>query len=721
MRPRTPLATPVSRRSFIRTSAALGGGLVVGFYVPGAGKRLFAQAGAQKPLPNPNSFLKIGSDESVTVFLAHSEMGQGIWTTLPMLINEELGADWSRIRVEHAPAAPAYAHALFGIQMTGGSSTTYSEMDRYRQAGAGARMLLVAAAAKRWGVSEDSCTVENGWVVSGANKLSFGSLADEAAALPPPASVTLKDPSRWTVIGKDTRRLDTPEKISGKAVFGLDVKIPDLATAVVARPPVFGGTLKGFDDNKAKAVPGVRAVFAVPSGVAVVADDFWSAKKGRDALTLDWEKGPNAALDTAKLREEFLALSGTPGRTAKTEGDAAAALGRAAKTVTASYTVPYLAHAPMEPLNCTVRKTLGGCEIWTGTQFQTMDQGIASKILGIDPKNVLIHTTFLGGGFGRRANPTSDFVAEAVHVAKGFDRPVKVVWTRDDDIRGGFYRSMAVHRVEGALDAEGRPAAWRQRIVAQSIMRGTPFEAMLMKDGIDETSVEGAADSPYVLAIPNHRVELHTATTGVPVLWWRSVGHSHTAFAVESFLDELAHAAGKDPLEFRLALLVKAPRLKAALQLAAEKAGWGKPLPKGHGLGLAVHESFQSIVAQVAEVTVEKGRIRVPRVVCAVDCGTAVNPLAVRAQMESAIAFGLSAALKGRLTLKEGRVVESNFHDYEVLRMSEMPHVEVHILDSHEKTGGVGEPGTPPIAPAVANALFAATGKRLRDLPLRLA
>ena len=721
MRARSPLATPVSRRSFIRTSAAVGGGLVVGFYVPGAGKRLFAQAAAPKPLPNPNSFLRIGSDESVTVLLAHSEMGQGIWTTLPMLINEELGADWSRIRVEHAPAAPAYAHALFGMQMTGGSSTTYSEMDRYRQAGAAARMLLVSAAAKRWGVAEDSCRVENGWVTSGANRLSFGALAQEAAALPAPTSVTLKDPSKWTVIGKDTRRLDTPEKISGKAVFGLDVKLPDLATAVVARSPVFGGTLKGFDDSKAKAVPGVRAVFAVPSGVAVVADDFWSAKKGRDALTVDWDKGPNAGLESATLLEEYLALSKTPGKTAKTEGDVDAALSRAAKRVTATYTVPYLAHAPMEPLNCTVKKTPGGCEIWTGTQFQTVDQGATSKILGIEPKNVLIHTTFLGGGFGRRANPTSDFVSEAVHIAKGFDRPVKLVWTRDDDIRGGYYRPMAVHRIEGALDTSGTPVAWRQRIVSTSILEGTPFEAMMVKNGIDETSVEGASDSPYVLAIPSHLVELHAPKKRVPVLWWRSVGHSHSAFAVESFLDEMAHAARKDPLAFRLALLSKAPRLHAALKLAAEKAGWGRPLPKGHGLGLAVHESFQSIVAEVAEVTVEKGRIRVPRVVCAVDCGTAVNPLAVRAQMESAIAFGLGAALKSRLTLKEGRVVESNFHDYDVLRMSEMPHVEVHILESHEKTGGVGEPGTPPIAPAVANALFAATGKRLRDLPLRLA
>jgi isoquinoline 1-oxidoreductase beta subunit len=551
--------------------------------------------------------------------------------------------------------------------------------------------------------------------------LSFGALAEEAAALPAPTSVILKDPSKWTVIGKDTRRLDTPEKITGKAVFGLDVKLPDLATAVVARSPVFGGVLKGFDGSKAKSVPGVRAVFAIPSGVAVVADDFWSAKKGRDALTVNWDEGSNAKLDTAKQLEEYRALSQTPGRTAKAEGDVAAALSRAAKKVAATYTVPFLAHAPMEPLNCTVKKTPGGCEIWTGTQFQTNDQLIASKILGIDPKSVLIHTTFLGGGFGRRANPSSDFVAEAVHVAKGFDRPVKLVWTRDDDIRGGYYRPMAVHRIEAALDASGKPTAWRQRIVSTSILEGTPFAEHMIKNGIDETSVEGASDSPYVLGIPSHLVELHTAKKSVPVLWWRSVGHTHTAFAVESFLDEMAHAAGKDPLAFRLALLSKAPRLHAALKLAAEKAGWGKPLPKGRGLGLAVHESFESIVAEVAEVTVENGRIRVTRVVCAVDCGTAVNPLAVRAQMEGAIAFGLGAALKSRLTLKEGRIVESNFHDYEVLRMQEMPHVEVHILNSRAKTGGVGEPGTPPIAPAVANALFAATGKRLRDLPLRLA
>jgi isoquinoline 1-oxidoreductase beta subunit len=484
---------------------------------------------------------------------------------------------------------------------------------------------------------------------------------------------------------------------------------------------VVGGTIASVDESGLKGKRGIVKVVKLKDAVAVVADNTWRAMQGLDALKIDWNYGPGANSDSEQMRQLYRETLTEPMVQVRADGDVAPVLAGGGKVIEAFYQVPHLAHAPMEPLNCTVKRTAGGCEIWTGTQFQTIDQAVAAKILGIEPKNVLIHTTFLGGGFGRRGNPTSDFVGEAVHVAKGFDRPVKVVWTREDDIRGGFYRSMVVHHVEGTLDAAGKPAAWRHRIVAQSIMEGTPFAATMIKDGIDETSVEGAADSPYVLAIPNHRVELHTATTGVPVLWWRSVGHSHTAFAVESFLDELAHAAGKDPLEFRLALLVKAPRLKAALQLAAEKAGWGKPLPKGHGLGLAVHESFQSIVAQVAEVTVEKGRIRVPRVVCAVDCGTAVNPLAVRAQMESAIAFGLSAALKGRLTLKEGRVVESNFHDYEVLRMSEMPHVEVHILDSHEKTGGVGEPGTPPIAPAVANALFAATGKRLRDLPLRLA
>jgi isoquinoline 1-oxidoreductase subunit beta len=710
-----------SRRVFLKTATVAGGGLVVGFFMPAGMRRLaLAQAPPAAPpaLPPANAFLRIGSDESVTVLLSHSEMGQGIWTTLPMLVNEELDAEWGRIRVEHALAAPVYKHTAFPIQMTGGSTTTWSEMDRYRQVGAVTRSLLVAAAAAQWGVAPADCRTEKGFVISGDRKASYGSLADAASKLPPPASVVLKDPKDWKLIGTKVRRLDTPEKITGRAVFGLDVKIPGLLTAVVARPQTFGGKVKSFDAAAAKAVPGVTAVFEIPSGIAVVADGFWAAKKGRDALKAQWDPGPHGDADSAKILESYRAKVKTSGAEAKSAGDAAGALG--ASPLVAEYSVPYLAHAPMEPLNCTVQKTADGCDVWTGTQFQTGEQMHVAGILGLKPEQVRIHTTFLGGGFGRRANPVSDFVAEAAHVAKAVDKPVKVVWTREDDVRGGYYRPLAVHRIEAALDEKGAPVAWRQRVVAQSIMAGTPFAGMI-KNGIDETSVEGAADSPYVLAIPNHRVELHTTDTGVPILWWRSVGHTHTAFAVESFLDELAHAAKRDPLEFRRALLAKAPRMRAVLDLAAEKAGWGRPLPAGRARGLAVHESFGSIVAEVAEVSVEKDQIRVHKVTCAVDCGVCVNPLAVEAQMQSAIAFGLGPTLHSAVTLKEGRVVESNFHNYRVLRLAEMPHVEVHVVASREKPGGAGEPGTPPIAPAVANAVFAATGKRLRDLPLRMA
>jgi isoquinoline 1-oxidoreductase beta subunit len=722
----------LSRRSILKIGTVFGGGLVVGFFVPADVRRFaFAQGGqpAQPPaLPAANAFLRIGSPEdaeSVTVLLAHSEMGQGIWTTLPMLVNEELDADWSRFRVEHAPAAAAYHHTVFPIQMTGGSTTTWSEFDRYRQVGAVTRALLVAAAAERWGVPVGECRTEKGFVLAGdagnpgGRRASYGSLAAAAAKLPPPAAIALKAPADWKVIGQPTRRLDTPEKITGRAVFGLDVRLPEMLTAVVAHAPTFGGKVQRFDPAAAKAVSGVRAVFAVPSGVAVVADHFWAAKCGRDALQVEWDPGPHAGVDTAELRQSFGERARSAGSQAAAAGDVERAL--AAAPLTAEYSVPYLAHCPMEPLNCTVRRTAGGCEIWTGTQFQTMDQQRVAAILGLKPEQVEIHTTFLGGGFGRRANIVSDFVVEAAHVAKGLDRPVKLVWTRDDDIRGGYYRPLAVHRLEGALDAAtGAPLAWRQRIVTHSILGGSPFASMV-KDGIDPTSVEGAADSPYLTGIPNHRVDLHVVDTGVPVLWWRSVGHSHTAFAVESFVDELAHAAKREPLQFRRELLAKSPRVLAVLELAAARAGWGSPPPPGRGRGLAVHESFGSIVAYVAEVAVEAGQIRVHRVTAAIDCGICVNPLGVRAQIESGLAFGLGAALHSELTIKQGRVVESNFHDYQILRLDEMPRVEVHIVDSREKSGGAGEPGTPPIAPAVANAVFALTGQRLRRLPLRLA
>ena len=712
------LGPGVDRRQFLKTSA----GLVIGFTVAPRTGLSALQAPAAKPLPDPNAFLRIGTDESVTVLLAHSEMGQGIWTTLPMLLAEELGCDWTKVRVEHAPAAPAYAHTAYGMQMTGGSTSTWSEFDRYRQAGALAREMLIAAAAERWKVDPSGCRAEKGSIVHEGQRLSFGQLAEAAQNRKPPAQVKLKDPRDWKLLGKPTKRLDSPEKVTGRAQFGMDVRLPGMLTAVVARSPVFGGKVRSFRAEKAKAVAGVRSVVEVPSGVAVVAEHFWAAKLGRDALEIDWDPGPGAQLDTDRMREEFRAMAATPGAKAAAAGDAEAGMRSAAKTVEAEYELPYLAHATMEPMNCTVKIAANGCEIWAGTQFQTMDQKSAAEILGLKPEQVKVHTTFLGGGFGRRATPTSDVVSEAVHVAKaaGGGAPIKTVWTREDDTRGGYYRPMWFHRVRVGLDGGGMPVSWRQTIVGQSILAGTPFEAMMVKNGVDQTSVEGAADSPYVKGAPSHLVDLHSPRTVIPVLWWRSVGHSHTAFVMETFVDALAHEAKQDPLDYRRRLLKDYPRHLGVVNLAAEKAGWGKPLPEGRFRGLAVHESFESYVAEVAEVSIADGRVRVHRVVCAVDCGVCANPAGVEAQLQGGVAFGLTAALYGEMTFKAGRVQQSNFHDYPLLRLKEMPRVEVHIVPSSEKSGGIGEVGVPPIAPAVANAVFAATGKRLRRLPLRL-
>jgi len=719
-----------SRRAFLKNAATASAGLVVACFLPGAVRQALAEAPpppapAGPPVP-PNAFVRIAPDDSVTVLLKHSEMGQGVWTSIPMVVAEELGCDWNKVRVEHAPAAPAYAHTAFGMQMTGGSTSTWESFDQLRRAGATARELLVAAAAPRLGAQPAQCRVENGYVVHGAKKIRFGEVAEAAARLPAPAAVKLKDARDWTLIGRPTRRLDGKAKVTGQAQFGIDVKRPNMAVALVARAPVFGARLKTFDAAKAKAVPGVLDVVRVPSGVAVLGAHFWAAKQGRNALVLEWDEGAFANASTAALREEYRTLAATPGLPAKVAGDAAAALKNAPNAIEAEYEVPFLAHAPMEPLNCTVeydpaRVAKDGCDIWTGTQFQTVDQATVAKLLGLRPEQVRIHTTFLGGGFGRRATPTSDFVVEAVEVARAAKRTVKVVWTREDDIHGGYYRPMWVSRLRAALGEDGRPAAWSHTIVGQSIIAGTPFAAAMLKDGIDGTSVEGAADAPYLAAIPAHRVDLHSPTSPIPVLWWRSVGHSHTAFVVESFVDELAHAARQDPLAYRRALLPKDSRERRALDLAAEKFGWGKPLPPGRAAGLAVHQSFGSYVAQIAEVSIEDGKPRVHRVVCAIDCGPVVNPLTVEAQMQSGIVFGLSAALHGELTLKNGRVEQSNFHDYPALRLPEAPRMEVHIVPSTDKMGGCGEPGTPPIAPAVGNALFALTGKRLRSLPFRLA
>ncbi|WP_440225227.1 molybdopterin cofactor-binding domain-containing protein [Dokdonella sp. MW10] len=707
-----------SRRRFLATTAIASTGLVIACFVPFGMRKAFAQD-APKPQPvDPNAFVRIGADDTVTVLLKHSEMGQGIWTSMPMVVAEELDCDWSRVRVEHAPAAPAYAHTAFGIQMTGGSTSTWESFEQLRTAGAMARAMLVQAAAAAWKVDSKTCRTENGMILSGTRKARYGEFAEAAAKLPPPKTVPLKDAAKWGVIGKPTRRVDSQAKVTGTAQFGIDIQRPGMLVGVVARPPVFGGKVVRVDAAKAKAVPGVVDVVQIPQGVAVLARHFWAAKQGREALVVEWDHGAGAAMSSAALRSEYQGLAGTRGAVAKTAGDVDAALGSAAHRVEAEYELPYLAHAPMEPLNCTVEIGKDGCEIWTGTQFQTGDQGAAAKALGLKPEQVKVHTPFLGGGFGRRANPASDFVLEAVHAAKAAGKPVKLVWTREDDIRGGYYRPMWLSRMSAGIGEDGKPSAWAHTLVGQSIMAGTPFE-MMIKDGVDGSSVEGIGT--YLASIPNHRVDLHSPKSPVTVLWWRSVGHSHTGFVVESFIDELAHAAKQDPLAYRLSLLPQGSRDRRALELAAAKFGWGKPLAKGRAAGLAVHESFGSHVAQVAEVSVEAGRIRVHRVVCAIDCGPVVNPLGVEAQIQSGIVYGLSAALYGKITFKDGKVEQGNFHDYPVLRLDAMPVVEVHIVPSTDKMGGVGEPGTPPIAPAVANAVFALTGKRLRKLPFDLA
>ena len=709
----------VGRREFIKTGAAIGGGLLVSLYAPlpgGSGTAL----GAEEKDFALNAFVRIAPDDSVTVISAHSEMGQGIYTSLPMLLNEELEADWSKIRVESAPVDKVYNHPVFGVQMTGGSTTSPAEWVRYRKMGAIARVMLVQAAATKWGVEPSSCRVEKGVVIHSATakRATYGSLADAASKLTPPTDVPLKPPKDFTLIGHSKRRLDTPSKVNGSAQFGLDVKLPGMLTAVVARSPVFGGKVKSFDAGEALKVPGVKAVEQIPSGVAVIAESFWPAKLGRDKLSIEWDLGPNEELSTPKMLRDFAETALKPGAIAKKTGDPESALKSAAKTLTAEYDVPYLAHACMEPLNCVVDLRADSCEIWTGSQFETIDRARAAEVVGLSPEKVQLHTTFLGGGFGRRANPASDFVVEASHVAKVAKAPVKVVWTREDDTRGGWYRPMWHDRFVAGLDADGDPIAWTHTIVGQSIAQGTPFAAFMIKDGVDSTSVEGAADLLY--GIPNLQVDLHTPQIGVPVQWWRSVGHSHTGFSVEAFFDEVAHAGGKDPYELRRKLLANQPRMRAVLELAAQKADWGSKLPPGVGRGIATHFSFDSYVAQVVEASVDKsGEVRVHRVVCAVDCGLAINPDTIRAQMEGGIIFGLTAALKTEITLKDGRVEQGNFNDYQMLRIFESPVIEVHIVPSEASPTGVGEPGVPPVAPALANALFAATGKRIRRLPIR--
>src|SRR3984893_11426535 len=714
-----------TRRDFLNSAGTVGAvALTIGFEWGGSTRRALAAPAspAAGAAFTPNAFLRVGADNSVTVIAKHVEMGQGAYTGIATIVAEELDADWAQIRVESAPAdAKRYANLAFGtMQGTGGSSAMANSWMQLREAGAKARAMLLAAAAKEWKVPVADLTVEQGVISHAASKRQarFGALVKTAVTLPVPEKVQLKDPKDFKLIGHAAPRVDAAAKSDGTAQFTLDVVLPGMLVALLKRPPQFGATVKSFDAAAASAVPGVVKVLQVPRGVAVVAKSFWAAKQGRDALTVEWDDSKAEKRSSAALMDEYRRLADQPALPARKDGDAVQAIKDAKRKVSASYEFPYLAHAPMEPLDAVVKLSANSCEIWAGDQFQTIDQANAAHTAGLDPQQVSIHTLYAGGSFGRRANPGSDYIVEAVSIAKAFGAdgtPIKLQWTREDDIHGGLYRPMYFHKLEAGLNAAGQLTGWRHVIVGQSIVAGTPFTG-LIKEGIDRTSGEGAANIAY--AIPNVAVDLSTTTTGVPVLWWRVVGSSHTAYAVEAFIDEVAHAAGQDGFTFRRKLLDQHPRMKAVLELAAEKAGWSTPLPPGKGRGIAVAEAFKTFVAQVAEVSMGKdGQIKVDRVVCAVDCGTPINPDIIAAQMEGGIGFGLGAILYGAITLKDGRIEQDNFNAYRVLRINEMPKVEVHIVPTAEPPTGVGEAAVAPLGPAVANAIFAATGRRVHMLP----
>jgi len=722
----------LSRRHFIQGAA----GLTLGVCLPtwaesaGPGKAGGVVVGAMSF--EPNAFLRIGADNSVTVISKHLEMGQGTYTGLATLMAEELDANWNNVKVEGAPAdAKRYNNLFWGpVQGTGGSTAMANSWDQMRRAGAAARAMLVSAAAKQWSVPAGEIVVSEGVVshVASKHQATFGELSQAAANEPVPADVTLKDPKNYKLIGKSAPRKDAADKTSGKAKFTQDMHLPGMLTAVVAHPPRFGAKVKSVDASEAKKIKGVVDVVEIPNGVAVLAKDTWTAKKGRDALKVEWDGGYKGSSEEVLARYRELAKK--PGKPARKDGNVDQAFAGAAKVVEASYDFPYLAHAAMEPLNCVVHLTPGKCEMWNGEQFQTIDQMKVANVVGLAPEQVTLNMLYAGGSFGRRACKDSDYLVEAAQIAKAVDAknpgkapPIKMVWMREDDMRGGYYRPMFHHALKAALDDKGNLVGWQHRLVGQSIITGSAFEGAMVKDGIDAVSVEGAANLPY--AIPNLAVDLHTPTdVGVPVLWWRSVGSSHTAFSTEAFIDQTAKAAGKDPVAFRLAMLEQHPRHAGVLKLAAEKAGWDTPLAAGkqgerRGRGVAVHESFNSCVAHIAEVTLAAdGSVKVDRVVSAVDCGIAINPDNIRAQVQGGIGFGLSALFYGKISLKDGEVEQSNFHDYMPLRINEMPEIEVYIVPSAEKPTGIGEPGVPPIAPAVANAVANASGKWLTSLPL---
>jgi isoquinoline 1-oxidoreductase beta subunit len=707
-------ASQLDRRSFLIGGAVIGASLYVGIRLA---QNRFDQGSGTGPVFKPNAFLRISPDDTVTVIIGKSEMGQGVYTGLAMAAAEELDVDPARVKVEFAPADAAFNVPFAPVQFTGGSMSTSTTYMPLREAGAKARAMLVAAAARQWKVAPESLRTENGRVFNGSKSLSYGALTDAASKEPVPEKVALKDPSQFRYLGKPHKRLDAPLKVDGSARFGLDQRVPGMVFAVAARPPVIGATLEKLDDAAARAVPGVVDVKQLPFGVVVYASNTWAAKRGRDALALQWNDGPNKNLSTASLREEYRKLATQPGAVAAERGNVRSALAGAARRMDVEYELPYLAHSPMEPLNCLADVRADGCDLHLGTQMQSPDRDAVAEALGVDPATVNVHTAFLGGGFGRRAQRFSDAAVDAALASRAVGKPVLLTQTREDDVQGLSYRPYVISRVRAGVDGDGNAVAWQQCIISQPVLRGGRFDSFIPKgSAFDPSSVEGASDMPYT--IPSLLVDTHEGNRTVPILWWRSVGHSHTGFTVNCAMDELAALAGVDPVEFRRRLLGKDPRFLAVLNKAAGMSGWGSSLPAGRGRGIAIQHSFGSIVAEVAEVSVQGSDVRVHKVWCAIDCGFAANPSGVVAQMESAINYGLSAALHGEISFENGRVQQSNFHDYQVLRIDEAPEIEVAIINSGEAMGGAGEPGTPPIAPAVANAIFAATGKRVRKLPI---
>jgi isoquinoline 1-oxidoreductase beta subunit len=708
----------VSRRNLLKASAAAGGGLLLGFYLPQAIGAEAAEAATVGAFA-PNAFVRIDRDDRVTLIMPQVEMGQGTYTSMPMLIAEELEVSLAQVTLEAAPPDDRlYTNPLIGFQVTGGSTSVRATWKPLRRAGAVARTMLIAAAARKWKVDPLSCRAEKGEVIHGLThrKLRYGLLADAAAALPVPDNVALKDSKEFKLIGTPVKRLDTPDKVNGKALFGIDAKLPGMKIATVAACPVFGGKLASVVDGKAMAINGVRQVVRLDDAVAVIADHMWAAIQGLAALDIEWDKGAHANVASADIVRQMETASRNPGIVGRRNGDVAKAMAGAARRVEAVYQVPFLAHAAMEPMNCAVHVQREVCEVWVGSQVVSRAQAAAAAVTGLPLERVQVHNHLLGGGFGRRLEV--DYVTQAVRIAKQVDGPVKVVWTREEDIQHDIYRPYYYDRLSAGLDEQGMPVAWMHRVTGSSIeARWLPSA---LKDGLDTDAVEGAAEE-LQYAIPNILVDyVRHEPPGVLTGWWRGVGPTHNIFMVESFIDELATEAGKDPVEYRRALLGKSPRAKAVLDLAAEKAGWGQTVRQGHGRGVSVQYAFGSYLSQVAEVAVSKdGEVRVSRVVCAVDCGIIVNPDTVKAQIEGGIVFGLSAALFDEVTLKGGRVEQSNFNDYRVLRLNEMPAIEVYLVRSTEAPGGIGEPGTVGVAPALTNAIFAATGKRIRTLPIK--